>query len=150
MRSKVSIYILSVVAVLVWGKIVWNIAIPKETGVPVVPVKESPPVREKERRDSLWLNYRDPFLGTVEKESVAMEPEQEVEISSEKNRPDFNVLYFGKIIKNRTANHIVEIDGHQYIMRRGDTHKGYRITETYDDSLTFCKDGYYFSVQLSL
>ncbi|MCD7970265.1 MAG: hypothetical protein LUF87_07925 [Alistipes sp.] len=152
MKTKTGTYLLLIAALAVWGVIAWKIIRREQPGtaeaLPEVPIA----VKEKNPRDTLWLNYRDPFLGeilqpTVESEEPDAEGNDRVEL-----RPvaSYNVRYYGTIIKNRVENYIIEIDGQQHLFRQGSTQDGFTLRRVYPDSVLLVKDGVEFSVPMPL
>ena len=65
LKNKKLIPVLLVVAVGVWGLIIYRVAVYSGGGRVMTKMAEKRHAITNEESDTLFLNYRDPFLGTV-------------------------------------------------------------------------------------
>ena len=65
LKSKKSIPLLLVVVVVVWGLIIYRVVVYSSGGKVMPKIAGERYVIENKEIDTLFLNYRDPFLGTV-------------------------------------------------------------------------------------
>lgn len=151
MKSRFTTYLLIVVVLGIWGAIVWKIFFrqPKDSEASAAP--HVVVIAETSESDTLMLNYRDPFLGTVERPKAApvvriVQPTTPAAPKEEPPMPSYNVKYYGRIGRGADIYCIIEIDGQQHVMKHGDTEDGFNLISIAEDSVQIRKEGRVFSV----
>lgn len=151
MKSKATTYILIVLALIVWGVVIWKVFRKPAGDMPAL-VAEKHTYEIKPPKDTLWLNYRDPFTGG--KVSV---PVKEVRATNIKPLPEkrampdrHDVRYLGRIIRRGEQVCLVEISGDQQTLRRNETYGGYRLVDIFEDSIRLRTQAGTLCVKLTL
>ena len=115
----------------IWGVIGFKIiraANPSPKPMAQTPVQKSFVPQQAKQRDtfSIAANYRDPFLGTLQR------PRKTKQTSPKKVRkkvPEKNISYTGFIAGNNSAENVffVTVDGQQRMMELNDTFNGVKL-----------------------
>lgn len=151
MKSKKTTYLLLAVVLIIWSIILCKLLFPnkdKESSEVLVSVLEHEIAGEK---DSLKLNYRDPFFGTVIPMAIVQEENYVGEISSDKKRDPKsvdNIFYYGRITNRKQMYCLISIDNKQYVMKEGDVESDFKLLQIYEDSVHFWKDGDIYCIRL--
>lgn len=153
MKFKKTTYLLLAVALIVWGIILYKVLLPKieqeELRTPA-PVAEN---KRPDKKDSLWLNYRDPFLGNIAiSEEVSIEQEDftaKVSWEEKKDKKPLDKLcYYGRITNHNQTYCLVSIGNEHHQMERGDIRDGFKLTHIYEDSVYLEKRGEVYCIGL--
>lgn len=127
-RSKITTPLLTLAAIAVWcivGYKIYRWISPKE--IPVASVMPPKVDKDSQARDSLLLNYRDPFLGSIRETRVADNNDSPVPAQE----PVMPVLAYKGLIRDRDGivkamvSHNGRIDGYA----RGKVIDGVRVEE---------------------
>ncbi len=138
MKSKPVTYLLIAGVLVIWGVILWKVFSPKDDAAPV-----PPPQKRSETRaptaDTLLLDYRDPFLGTVAGKP-APKPTGVTRVTTpvtyESPPPvEHSLRYMGRISRGGVPYGLIEINGTLHTLRRGETADGYRLDAIWQDSV---------------
>lgn len=146
MKSRKTTYLLLAVTLIVWGVILYKLLFPKTTQEEF---RISAPVAENktpDKKDSLWLNYRDPFLGTVAMIEEVPIPREDfmdkVSWEEKKNKkPMGDLCYYGRITNHKQTYCLISIGNEHHQMERGDIRDGFKLTHIYEDSVYLEKQG---------
>ena len=152
MKSRPLTYTLLLVALGVWGVVIWKIFFAKTES----PILESPTssanVSSLQKCDTLRLDYPDPFLRTISSKPtiqhrrVVHERPRSQTVSPEP--PVVQLGCAGRIWKQGETYYLVSIDGHGYVLRVWETVQGYRLQHVVSDSLVLVRDPYTFRVKV--
>ena len=145
MKSKKTLYLLFVVVFLIWGTVFYKLLFSntkQDHGeVPVLGVE----YKMTSKKDSLLLNYRDPFLGVVLPIKTTI---QETDFIDKKvfdkpndMKPTDNLFYYGQIISRKQIYCLIGINNEQYTMRQGEMCNNFRLLNIYEDSVHLKKEG---------
>lgn len=153
MKSKKTTYLLLAVALIVWSVIFYKLSFSKpprkESCVPDRMVSN----KASDKKDSLRLDYRDPFLGSVARvEEVSIQREDFTDIVSRKSRkykiPTEELCYYGRITNCKQTYCLIGIGNEYYQMAKGDIKVGFKLTGIYEDSVYLEKQGEVYRIGL--
>ena len=153
MKSKKTTYLLLAAALIVWGIVLYKVLFPKtaqkELRIPAPVAKNKTP----DKKDSLWLNYRDPFLGNIAiSEKVSIEQKDfTANVSWEEKtdkKPVGDLCYYGRITTHNQTYCLICIGNEHHQMEQGDIRDGFKLTHIYEDSVYFEKQGEVYCIGL--
>lgn len=153
MKSRKTTYLLLAVVLIVWGAVLYQLLFSKtaeeELCTPALAAKTETP----DKKDSLWLNYRDPFLGNIAiPEEVSIEREDfTAKVSWEEKKdknPTGDLCYYGRITNQNRTYCLVSIGNEPHQMERGDIRDGFKLTHIYEDSIYLEKQGEVYCIGL--
>lgn len=139
MKTPLLKYILLTLVIVIWSVVFYRIydgvTTPRET---LPPKEHQKPV--KVIRDSLLLNYRNPFaINTVLPPKIQAplrairQPRTPPKQSKHPSSLDAN--YLGRVIRDRRVYSILEFQTGQFLLQKGDTMQGVKIIGIFEDSL---------------
>lgn len=136
MKSKATTYLLVAGVVIIWGIILWKMFSPVKDTTPVAATSKKTESVET-RRDTLILNYRDPFLGSFPK--VDKTPKRVAAatavVHQEPEQVQHNLRYLGMITKDKVNYGLIEINGLLYTLKAGESADGYKVEKVFDGSV---------------
>ena len=139
-KSKASIFLLSIAAIAIWGIVgyrVYRWVAPVEA--PAVKPAAPKERRQKPARDSLLLNYPDPFLGEVKK---AKEPAPRTPSMPMPERPMPAIAYKGLIRDaDGSLKAMITYNNQTDGYRKGETIEGIKIKQITAECITVRWDG---------
>lgn len=152
MRSRSVTYTLLIVALGVWGVVLWKVLFSKPESVNVeLPsvVRVTPPLNES---DTLWLDYPDPFL----REIISTVKDQQINAANVKHAsktvtqeaPNVQLGCAGRICKQGVNYYLVSIGGRGYLLQEGGSAQGYRLQRLINDSLILVYGDHTYSVKV--
>lgn len=153
MKSKKTTYLLLAVALIIWGVVFYKLSfsktVRKEVRIPARMVNNNTP----DIKDSLRLDYRDPFLGSVamvEKVSIQRDDFTDIVLRKKKEYkiPTEELCYYGRITNSKRTYCLIGIGNEYHQMARGDIRVGFKLTGIYDDSVYLEKQGEVYRVGL--
>ena len=153
MDKKVKTYLLLAVVLLVWGvigyKIVSTINPTKEKKNPTISqVTFTPKMRKEKDTFSLSLDYRDPFLGTLQRTST---PKTSKKKSTPKVTIPERVIKYTGFIANKTEKptvFFVTIDDQQQMMSIKDVYQKIELVYGTKDKIKVRENGRLKTIQL--
>lgn len=148
MKNKKTLLLLMFVAVVVWGMVISRLADYKPSIDTPPPVSNEKRASAQKRKDSLRLNYRDPFLKFGDKKpQIATSLRQVfVNTSSTSRSPAFRML--GKIRKGAKDFLLVGMPGENRLIPLHGQVDGFTVHKIYDDSVIVCYNGQNYTVKL--
>lgn len=156
MKSKAMTYVLIVVVLAVWGVVAKKIFFSKPSGDAAAYVKPPSGKPRVEGRDTLLLNYRDPFLGDVRRErpkpatSTAGDGRRPLPPKPMHDKPEkIAFRYLGLLGKRGDPCCLIEDRETHYTLRKGDALNDFTLTAVFPDSVHFTKAGNHYTVKLS-
>lgn len=151
MKSKTTIYLLIAAVLVIWGVIAWKLFAPSRVETSIVP-PSVPKAAVTSDRDTLLLNYPDPFLKKQSGASTyttAPAKKKEPEPRLPKIREECQLRYIGHIRQGKVRSCIVESGGAHRSVAMGESVDGFRLAKIFPDSLVFTKDGFSYTIGLS-
>ena len=145
MKKKLTIPLL-VLALVLWGVILYRVlAGGGETTVPATnatPQPQQAAATVRPETDSLLLNYADPFLAEAE----AIVPESEPTVADDvfvEEMPyvDWSQVQYLGSVTGGEAVALVMINGHEYMLKAGDTVAGYTLVGQAGHSIAMSYEG---------
>lgn len=148
LKKKGTLWMLLVVATGIWGVIVVRLI--NLTDAPRLTSVE--PIRHEDEmsglKDTLLLNYRDPFLGSIPVKVISRGKKREPRVlvsPMEELAPSFILL--GKIQKGEKDFLLVESGGENRLITPTDKIDGFTIKKVYTDSIIVCKGKNKYTIQ---
>ena len=138
LKNKKLIPVLLVVAVGVWGLIIYRVAV--YSGRVMTKMAEKRHAITNEESDTLFLNYRDPFLGTVPR--VVKQPFPRVRAKATVEEPDSppGFQFAGRIRKGKRDFWLMKLEGDTRLVSVKEKNvDGYRVEGVYRDSVCLRK-----------
>lgn len=149
LKNKSSVVTLLLVAVIVWGIIIYRLIEFSNGGPVVVPVKGSNRIISSTKGDSLLLNYRDPFLGSVSREKVKEFPASREKAIVEEPEVPPSFRFAGKIKKEKQDFLLIVSGGEtRLISTRDKMIEDFRIEKIYADSLQVSKGKKSYTIRM--
>lgn len=148
MKNKKTLLLLMIVVVVVWGMVISRLMDYTPAIDTFPPVSDEKRVSTQKRKDSLRLNYRDPFLrfGDKEQEIAASLRQVAVNTSRVSRSPAFRML--GKIRKGTKDFLLVGMPGGNRLIPLHGQVDGFTVRKIYDDSVIVCYNGQNYTVKL--
>jgi hypothetical protein len=138
MKSKVTTYILIVLAIVVWGTIAKKLFFPTHD---FIDKKSERPLSSTKQNaiGPLLLNYRDPFLSKKDQPSITTPKNFTTSHSQIKKIEENNVhfRYLGMFSYGNQKRYIIEINGAQHVIEQGDCINNYKLRHASLDSVLF-------------
>lgn len=142
MKNKKLIYLLVPLTFGVWGYIGYFIysTINKDEYIPEINVSKQKKHTNKpiEKDYSLFLNYRDPFLGKISSQQNTNKVPKASKPKTEVNNTILNNIKYLGLIKNKEQGNIIasiNINHNDYLLKKGDKINGVEILKINSDSL---------------
>lgn len=152
MKSKAATYFLIIGVMIIWGIILWKILSAKDKE-PRQQISTERAKSVNNAGDTLMLNYRDPFGGTLLQEtklpSKVGKASVPANVKSQPEVVEHRLRYLGKITQNKTVYGLVEINGILHTMKIGETVEDYKLNAIYGDSVRLLWKGNICSVMLN-
>ncbi len=140
LKNKKLIPVLLVVAVGVWGLIIYRVAVYSGGGRVMTKMAEKRHAITNEESDTLFLNYRDPFLGTVPR--GVKQPSPRVRAKATVEEPDSppGFQFAGRIRKRKRDFWLMKSgDNTRLVSVKEKNVDGYRVEGVYRDSVCLRK-----------
>ena len=140
LKSKKSIPLLLVVVVVVWGLIIYRVVVYSSGGKVMPKIAGERYVIENKEIDTLFLNYRDPFLGTVPR--GVKQPSPRVRAKATVEEPDSppGFQFAGRIRKGKRDFWLMKSgDNTRLVSVKEKNVDGYRVERVYRDSVCLRK-----------
>ena len=140
LKSKKSIPLLLVVVVVVWGLIIYRVVVYSSGGKVMPKIAGERYVIENKEIDTLFLNYRDPFLGTVPR--GVKQPSPRVRAKATVEEPDSppGFQFAGRIRKGKRDFWLMKSgDNTRLVSVKEKNVDGYRVEGVYRDSVCLRK-----------
>jgi hypothetical protein len=146
MKSKKLVYALLILALIIWGVIIYRVVTTLKKDKPaLLPVNKKQVIIKNEtgaKDFEIVADYRDPFLGTQVRKEIAKinttaKPKQKMIPVSNLQWPQ---IKFGGIIKNQQSKHplaLVTINGKEKIIKEKETVLELTLSKIYRDSAEF-------------
>lgn len=152
MRSRSVTYTLLIVALGVWGVVLWKVLFSKPESINVeLPsvVRVTSPLNES---DTLWLDYPDPFLreiiSTVKDQQTNAVKVKHASKTVKQEAPNVQLGCAGRICKRGVNYYLVSIGGRGYLLQEGGSAQGYRLQRLINDSLILVCGDHTYSVKV--
>lgn len=149
LKNKKSVALLLVVVIIVWGLIIYRVVVYSGGGGIVAEVKGKKHVVVTEKRDTLYLNYRDPFLGTIPRSVIppTTKVRNTVVVEEVDMPPTFRIA--GKIRKGKRDFWLVETgDDTRLISAKEKYIDGYRVVKAFPDSVCLRKGNKIYTLRI--
>lgn len=148
MTNKKAIYVLLPAALLLWVYIGWQIyqqvKEPEFVETPFIPTLKKETEKEKPSSFVLGLNYKDPFLKTLNGKQATRELEKKKDLKpsnvNRKRMPWPNMTYKGWIENHKKTIGILQINNKQHLVDEGYEYDGIYIEKLYQDSIRIRKN----------
>ena len=151
LKDKRSVILLLVVAAVIWGIIIYRIVEYSGGGVVQVAAKGKKQVMPDELPDTLRLDYRDPFLGTVRRAPVKEVIARKSVIAEEEPESPPMFRFAGKIRKGKKDFLLVEANGEtRLIATNVKKIDDYRVEKVYADSVRLRKGKRIYTLKIDL
>lgn len=140
LKNKKSIPVLLVVAVVVWGLIIYRVVVYSGGGKVMTKVAGGRHAISNEEADTLFLNYRDPFLGTVPRIVKQLSPRvREKAIVEEPDSPP-GFQFAGRIRKGKRDFWLMKSGNDTRLVSvKEKSVDGYRVERVFRDSVCLRK-----------
>jgi len=158
MKSKVTTFLLIVAVDGIWGVVLKKIFFPVKPSGEFSRMERHVEQGKAEERDSLLLNYRDPFLGTAKGALRREQPAAPAAFAgirqplpSKAAQPPppekLTFRYAGTIGQRGKLYCMIEEKGKHYMLKEGEELNGYVLKKIFSDSLLFLKAGTRYTVK---
>ncbi len=147
MKSQWTIYLLLIIVLMVWGLVAWKIFMPNREIVQVSTLERFIPVSTSATRDTLRLNYTDPFLKVDTPSKVILQANVRDSKQSRSSRERLQFVHIGVISVPGRQLHIVTNENNRYELEKGDTIACFRLCNYDADSIYFEKGGVIYGVK---
>lgn len=152
MKSRWTIYLLTIAVIIIWGAVIWRIFTPTESPPPIVDPMSRTEVFRYPRIDSLRLNYPNPFLKEDKQREDKTDPisQNDSFIFKPRSRTldSISILHIGTLKSNEEFTlYIIKISDSQYEMVQGDTAANFILIKSDQDSLYLKKEGIIYGVK---
>lgn len=147
MKSRWTTYLLLTAVAVVWGVVVWKIFF--TTAKPAPPPPKAAAAPDRAVRDTLLLDYPDPFL----KGQTAAHPTAAIvralpPPAAKVRRERVALTHRGTVVSGRTRFYIVTIGNEQVELAPGGEAAGFVCASADGDSLYLRKEGVIYGVKL--
>lgn len=145
MKSRKTVAVLSVIASVVWGSVIWQFAASSQGKTREAVRSEAGKPAEDTAEDSLRIDYPDPFL--------KFRPERKIKETDRKPLPAYflpespsvltvppGLFFRGCLIRGRRKYVLLESDGKRLILGVGETGEGFRVLQAVGDSVVLLKN----------
>lgn len=140
LKSKKSIPLLLVVVVVVWGLIIYRVVVYSSGGKVMPKIAGERYVIENKEIDTLFLNYRDPFLGTVPRIVRQSPPRVRAKVTLEEPDSPPGFQFAGRIRKEKQDYWLMKSGGDTRLVPvKEKSVDGYRVERVYRDSVCLRK-----------
>ena len=140
LKSKKSIPLLLVVVVVVWGLIIYRVVVYSSGGKVMPKIAGERYVIENKEIDTLFLNYRDPFLGTVPRIVRQSPPRVRAKVTLEEPDSPPGFQFAGRIRKGKRDFWLMKSgDNTRLVSVKEKNVDGYRVEGVYRDSVCLRK-----------
>ena len=140
LKSKKSILLLFVVAVVVWGLVIYRVVVYSGGGKVMPGIAGERYVIENRKTDTLFLNYRDPFLGTVPRITRQSPPRARAKVTLEEPDSPPGFQFAGRIRKGKQDYWLMKSGGNTRLVPVKEKNvDGYRVERVYRDSVCLRK-----------
>lgn len=152
LKDKRTVVLLLVAVVAIWGIIIYRVVVfSGEGAVQAAAVGKKRVVADK-LPDTLRLDYRDPFLGTVrrvQEKKIVTKNNPEIVPEEPENPPAFR--FAGKIRKRKQDYWLVESGGETRLIAASVKHiDDYRVERVYSDSVRLRKGKRIYTLKVGL
>lgn len=137
MKDKKSLYLLLPLVLLVWGLVAyrfWDISSEKSVGAPKKTNSLQKPLEQAKEKPRLLLNYSDPFLNVRKKKK-----QQNLASAAPSLTPKQllwpSVQYKGMIQNKRKQIALLNINGKEYMLQKGEAQLGLRCLDIQKDKI---------------
>jgi hypothetical protein len=154
MKSKYTVYVLTVLVIIIWGFIIKKIFFPAEDNIGSIRTQQPQKNMSTNQNDTLYLNYADPFLKKHVKKQRQKQSSTKSTSTQQKEviRNVENILLqYAGYVKEKNGgiiSYMVKINGVQHVMRLNGSIDGLKLIRVTADSLFFEKENNKYKVYI--